>query len=30
MATGWGEGGVALHMNHCEDGNGFYIHGNPL
>ena len=28
MGTGWGE--VTLHMNHCEDGNGFNIHGNPL
>ena len=26
--TGWGK--VTLHMNHCEDGNGFHIHGNPL
>ena len=32
MGTGWGGGGgeVTLHMNYCEDGNGFHIHGNPL
>ena len=29
MGTGWG-GEVTLHMNYCEDGNGFHIHGNPL